>query len=113
MNEINIELTGKSKAIEALSAEIQTKEGIELQVVPTKHASGGAAMVTAIAALATSILPWLLEIVRYHAPKDRDLTISVNGITITARDLDEVDAILEMLAARGVVLQEAGSNNEE
>ncbi|MDE5446689.1 hypothetical protein GWG65_36100 [Bradyrhizobium sp. CSA207] len=101
---LEIEISGSKMAIDPAKAELG---GLLQDVRQFQHRgfAGEAGLIGLIGKIVPTALPGLFTLLKSLLVKDRDLKVSVNGNEFVVRDVPELQTLLDMLSARGVVIQ--------
>jgi hypothetical protein len=105
MLEVEVEITGNKLAIAAAKSELAGLSQLSVQQYEHRGFAGEAGIFGVIAKILPTAIPALFNFLKSLLAKDRDLKVSFDGNEFVVRDVPELEKLMDMLAARGVVLQ--------
>lgn len=103
---IDVDIVGNAEAIDFVKRQLATLPDVEIREYEEKAAAGTAGVFGLLTAVPKSMIEKVVEILRRAVQPDRDLIVKFNNVEFKVRDIAEVDAVLSLLAARGLLKSE-------
>lgn len=103
---IDVDIVGNAEAIGLVKRHLATLPDVEIREYEEKAAAGTAGVFGLLTAVPKSMIEKVVEILRRGVRPDRDLIVKFNDFEFRVRDIAEVDALLSLLVARGVLKSE-------
>jgi pentatricopeptide repeat protein len=100
---LEIEIVGNEDAIDEAKRQIGAVTTDAVRSYRHRGAAGEAGIFGILTSIVTSALPNLLDLLKPLVARDRTLKVSINGLEISVRDVDEAKDVLELLKKRGLL----------
>lgn len=102
---LEVELSGNKLAIETAKAELASLSQESVRQYKHRGFAGEAGVFGLVGKILPASLPALFNLLKSLLVKDRDLKVTLDGNEFVVRDVPELENLLDMLSARGVVLR--------
>ena len=102
---LEVEITGNKSAIEAAVAELANLSQESVRKYEQRGFAGEAGLFGLIGKILPASLPALFNLLRSLLVRDRELKVAFDGYEFVVRDVPELEKLLDMLSARGMVLK--------
>lgn len=100
---LNLEIIGNEDTIAAVKRQMAPITGSDIRQYHHKGASGEAGVFGLVTSLSKSVLPPVLDILRFAVPRDRNLKVNINGLELVVRNVGEASEVLDLLEDRGLL----------
>jgi hypothetical protein len=101
---LEVEILGNKPAIDAARTELASLSQEGIRQYMHRGFAGEAGVFGLIGKILPASLPAFFNLLKSLLVKDRDLKVTFDGYEFVVRDISELEKLLDMLSARGVVV---------